>query len=188
MKVGYARISTAEQKLDLQIKTLKQAGCKKIFTDTVSGAKSEREGLAELNEYVREGDIVVVWKLDRLGRSLSHLIHIVTEYEERGIGFQSLTENIDTTTAGGKLVFHIFGALAEFERELTRERTKAGLNAARARGKKGGRPKKLKKSQVQLIKEMHENPDNKVSDIVNLFNISRSTLYRYLKEVKEDGE
>jgi DNA invertase Pin-like site-specific DNA recombinase len=136
MLIGYARVSTHEQTLNLQQDALTTAGCNKIFTDTASGAKTERKGLDEALNYVRKGDTLIVWRLDRLGRSLPHLITTMTDLEERGIGFKSLTENIDTTTSGGKLIFHIFGALAEFERNLIRERTQAGLTAARARGKK----------------------------------------------------
>jgi DNA invertase Pin-like site-specific DNA recombinase len=143
MKVGYARVSTHEQNLSLEKVALKEAGCGKIFLDHVSGAKAERLGLEEAKAYVREGDTLVVWRLDRLGRSLKHLIETVTALEERGVGFQSLQESINTTTSGGRLVFHIFGALAEFERNLIRERTRAGLAAARARGRKGGRPRAL---------------------------------------------
>jgi DNA invertase Pin-like site-specific DNA recombinase len=141
MLIGYARVSTHEQTINLQRDALDKAGCTKIFTDTASGAKTEREGLEQALTYVRKGDTFVVWRLDRLGRSLPHLIATMTDLEERGIGFKSLTENIDTTTSGGKLIFHIFGALAEFERNLIRERTTAGLTAARARGRKGGRPR-----------------------------------------------
>src|SRR5438067_717473 len=139
MLIGYARVSTEDQKIDLQIDALKAAGCNKLFQDIASGAKSDRAGLEQVIAFAREGDVLVVWKLDRLGRSLQHLIETVTGLAGRGIGFRSLQENIDTTTSGGKLVFHIFGALAEFERELIRERTNAGLRAARARGIKGGR-------------------------------------------------
>jgi DNA invertase Pin-like site-specific DNA recombinase len=141
MLIGYARVSTTEQTLNLQQDALTKAGCNKIFTDTASGAKTERIGLDEALNYVRKGDTLVVWRLDRLGRSLPHLITTMTDLENRGIGFKSLTENVDTTTSGGKLIFHIFGALAEFERNLIRERTQAGLTAARARGKKGAGPK-----------------------------------------------
>jgi DNA invertase Pin-like site-specific DNA recombinase len=141
MLIGYARVSTHEQTLNLQKDALEKAECSKIFTDVISGVKAERKGLDEALAYVRKGDTLVVWRLDRLGRSLPHLITTMTGLEERGIGFKSLTENIDTTTSGGKLIFHIFGALAEFERNLIRERTQAGLSAARARGKRAGRPK-----------------------------------------------
>ena len=141
MLIGYARVSTQDQTLNLQRDALEKIGCSKIFTDTASGAATERKGLDEALEYVREGDSLVVWKLDRLGRSLKHLIETITYLNNRQIGFRSITENIDTTTSGGKLIFHIFGALAEFERDVIRERTQAGLQAARARGRIGGRPK-----------------------------------------------
>ena len=135
MFIGYARVSTHDQTLALQQDALNKAGCTKIFTDTVSGVKAERRGLQEALAYVRAGDTLVVWRLDRLGRSLKDLIEKLTELNNRNIGFKSLTENIDTTTSGGKLIFHIFGALAEFERDLIRERTEAGLQAARDRGR-----------------------------------------------------
>ena len=135
MLIGYARVSTTDQTLDLQKDALQQAGCYKTFTDTASGAKAERSGLDEALNYVRTGDTLVVWRLDRLGRSLKHLIETITGLNNRHIGFKSITENIDTTTSGGKLIFHIFGALAEFERDIIRERTRAGLHAARARGR-----------------------------------------------------
>src|SRR5687767_10100234 len=138
MLIGYARVSTADQTLNLQHDALTKAGGKKIFTDTASGAKQERKGLNEALSQMREGDTLVVWRLDRLGRSLKHLIDTIAHLDSQGIGFKSLTENIDTTTSGGKLIFHIFGALAEFERNLIKERTNAGLHAARTRGIKGG--------------------------------------------------
>src|ERR671919_880794 len=141
--IGYARVSTTEQHLHLQQDALSAAGCLKIYTDTISGATKERKGLTEALHYVRAGDTLVVWRLDRLGRSLKDLIERITDLHSRNIGFKSLTENIDTTTSGGKLIFHIFGALAEFERDIMRERTLAGLAAARARGRKGGRPRNL---------------------------------------------
>src|SRR5437588_4732371 len=140
MQIGYARISTGEQTLDLQRDALERAGCEKLFTDTASGAKTERPGLSKALEQLRSGDTLVVWRLDRLGRSLRHLIDTLLELDSHGVGFKSLTESIDTTTPGGKLIFHIFGALAEFERDLIRERTNAGMAAARARGRLGGRP------------------------------------------------
>jgi DNA invertase Pin-like site-specific DNA recombinase len=156
MLIGYARVSTQEQTLNLQQDALQKAGCTRIFTDTASGAKAERKGLETALNYVRKGDTLVVWRLDRLGRSLPHLIATMTMLEERGIGFKSLTENIDTTTSGGKLIFHIFGALAEFERNLIRERTNAGLMAARARGKRGGRPKALTGRQRSIALDLYE--------------------------------
>jgi DNA invertase Pin-like site-specific DNA recombinase len=139
--IGYARVSTAEQDLALQLDALQAAGTTRIFEDRgVSGAKTERPGLTAALSFLREGDTLVVWKLDRLGRSMTHLLHTVTDLESRGVGFRSLTENVDTTTPTGRLVFHIFGALGQFERDLIRERTNAGLTAAAARGRKGGRP------------------------------------------------
>src|SRR3954467_10501673 len=138
MLVGYARVSTEDQNLDLQRDALTRAGCERIFTDVASGAKDDRTGLAGALAFLRPGDTLVVWKLDRLGRSLKHLIETVTALQARKIGFRSPQESIDTTTSGGKLIFHVFGALAEFERDLIRERTQAGLQAARARGRKGG--------------------------------------------------
>src|SRR5438309_2543458 len=141
MLIGYARVSTSDQTLNLQKDALEKIGCSQIFTDTISGSTTERHGLDAAMSYVREGDTLVVWRLDRLGRSLKHLIETITQLNIRKIGFKSITENIDTTTSGGKLIFHIFGALAEFERDIIRERTNAGLTAARARGRLGGRPK-----------------------------------------------
>jgi DNA invertase Pin-like site-specific DNA recombinase len=150
MLIGYARVSTTDQTLALQQDALTKAGCTKIFTDTASGALTERIGLNEALSYVRPGDSLVVWKLDRLGRSLKDLITRITQLKNRKIGFKSLTEQIDTTTSGGKLIFHIFGALAEFERDIIRERTNAGLEAARTRGKLGGRPKALSPEKIKL--------------------------------------
>ena len=141
MLIGYARVSTNDQNLDLQRDALEAAGCERLFTDTASGAKAERPGLKEALKECRKGDILVVWKLDRLGRSLPHLVETVRDLMAREVGFKSLQESIDTTTSAGKLIFHIFASLAEFERDLIRERTNAGLSAARARGRKGGRPK-----------------------------------------------
>jgi DNA invertase Pin-like site-specific DNA recombinase len=148
MRIGYARVSTADQNPDLQEDALQQAGCEKIFRDVASGAVDSRKGLADAIEYARDGDTLVVWKLgrlDRLGRSLKHLIETVNGLAARKIGFQSLPESMDTTTSGGKLIFHVFGALAEFERKLIRERTQAGLRAARVRGRNGGRPAKMRR-------------------------------------------
>jgi DNA invertase Pin-like site-specific DNA recombinase len=180
MLIGYARVSTQEQTLNLQQDALTKVGCTKIFTDTASGAKSERKGLEEALNYVRKGDTLVVWRLDRLGRSLPHLIATMTSLEERGIGFKSLTENIDTTTSGGKLIFHIFGALAEFERNLIRERTQAGLSAARARGRRGGRPKALTGKQLSIAQDLYER-QHPIQEILQTLKISRATLYRSIK-------
>jgi DNA invertase Pin-like site-specific DNA recombinase len=181
MNIGYARVSTQDQTLNLQKDALKKIGCTKIFTDTASGAKAERIGLEEALKYVREGDTLVVWRLDRLGRSLKHLIETITELNNRKIGFKSIQENIDTTTSGGKLVFHIFGALAEFERDIIRERTQAGLIAARARGRKGGRPKALTPKKAQMVHDLYRNKDNSIDEICKTLSISRTTLYRYIK-------
>src|SRR4029450_13518367 len=142
MLIGYARVSTHDQTLALQQDALKQAGCERLFTDTASGAKADRPGLDQAVSFARSGDTLVVWKLDRLGRSLPHLIETVTGLQDRGIGFKSLTEQIDTTTSGGKLIFHVFAALAEFERDVIRERTQAGLQAGPARGCPGGGPRR----------------------------------------------
>jgi DNA invertase Pin-like site-specific DNA recombinase len=180
MLIGYARVSTQEQTLALQHDALTKAGCTKIYTDTASGAKTERKGLEAALSYVRRGDIFVVWRLDRLGRSLPHLIATMADLEERGIGFKSLTENIDTTTSGGKLIFHIFGALAEFERNLIRERTQAGLVAARARGKKGGRPTVLTMQKRSIAKELYDT-GHPIMDICQTLKISKATLYRAIK-------
>jgi DNA invertase Pin-like site-specific DNA recombinase len=181
MLIGYARVSTHDQTLNLQNDALEQAECSKIFTDTISGAKTDRPGLEQALSYVRPGDTLVVWRLDRLGRSLRHLIETITTLHDRGIGFKSITENIDTTTSGGKLVFHIFGALAEFERDIIRERTQAGLQAARARGKKGGRPKVLKDKKVAMAQALYNDKNNSIAEICKTLNISRSTLYRYIE-------
>jgi DNA invertase Pin-like site-specific DNA recombinase len=181
MLIGYARVSTHDQTLNLQQDALQKAGCSKIFTDTASGAKAERKGLEQALNYVRKGDTLVVWRLDRLGRSLPHLITNMTDLEERGIGFKSLTENIDTTTSGGKLIFHIFGALAEFERNLIRERTTAGLVAARARGHKGGRPKVLTARQVGIAQSLYDDPQHSIEEICRTLKISKATLYRSIK-------
>lgn len=184
MLIGYARVSTREQNLDLQINALKEAGCKKIFTETASGAQRERPELKAALKYTRpeEGDVLIVWKLDRLARSLKQLIDTVEDLEKQGIGFKSLTESIDTTNSPGKLIFHIFGALAEFERGLIRERTIAGLEAAKALGRKGGRPKKLSPYDLETAKLLLRNQENTLRETALKLNIGESTLYRYLKE------
>jgi DNA invertase Pin-like site-specific DNA recombinase len=187
MLIGYARVSTHDQTLHLQQDALKKAECSKIFTDTASGVKTERKGLDEALSYVRNGDTLVVWRLDRLGRSLPHLITTMTDLEERGIGFKSLTENIDTTTSGGKLIFHIFGALAEFERNLIRERTTAGLTAARARGRKGGRPRSLSARQLIVAQDLYEKR-HPIAEICRTLKVSKATLYRSLKPAKRDQQ
>ncbi len=181
MLIGYARVSTADQTLDLQRDALKTAGCEKIFTDTASGASAERKGLDEALSFARKGDTLVVWRLDRLGRSLKDLIERITDLQKQGIGFKSLTEQIDTTTSGGKLIFHLFGALAEFERDIIRERTQAGLRAARARGRLGGRPKALTPKKAAMAQKLYADKSNSIDDICKTLNISRPTLYRYIK-------
>ena len=185
MLVGYARISTGDQNLDLQEDALRKAGCEKLFTDVASGAKDERAGLAEALAFLRPGDALVVWKLDRLGRSLKHLIETVTALQARKVGFRSLQESIDTTTSGGKLIFHVFGALAEFERDLIRERTQAGLHAARARGRKGGRPRSLDATKLAQARSLHKDPANSVAAICATLGISRATFYRHLASPAE---
>jgi len=181
MKIGYARVSTTEQNLSLQTDVLEQAGCEKVFYDQISGTKTSRPGLDEALTYLRQGDVLVVWRLDRLGRSLKHLIESVNSLEEQGIGLQSLQESIDTTTSGGKLIFHIFGALAEFERNLIRERTQAGLVAARARGRIGGRPKLLNAKKKEWLYRLYDEKKHSIQEICSLVGVSKSTLYAYLR-------
>src|SRR5215207_10541416 len=181
MRIGYARVSTEDQNLALQKDALEKADCEQIYTDTVSGTKARRPGLEDALSHLRTGDTLVVWRLDRLGRSLRHLIDTVTELQEKGIGFKSLQESIDTTTSSGKLVFHIFGALAEFEREIIRERTQAGLQSARARGRSGGRPKALTDKQVDMLNQLAADKDRSVEEICTTLGIGRTTYYRYVK-------
>src|SRR5262250_2963955 len=183
MLIGYARVSTNEQNLNLQRDALRKAGVttKNIFTDKITGTKADRPGLTDALSHLREGDTLVVWRLDRLGRSLPHLIETVTALERQGVAFQSITENIDTSNATGKLVFHIFGALAEFERNLIKERTIAGLSAARARGRIGGKPPlDASAGKVVMAKKLYMDKTNSISDICRMLGISRATLYRYL--------
>lgn len=182
MLIGYARVSTQEQTLALQQDALQDIGCERVFTDTASGAKTDRPGLDQALHFVRPGDTLVVWRLDRLGRSLKHLIETISKLHERGIGFKSIQENIDTTTSGGKLIFHVFGALAEFERDLIRERTKAGLTAARTRGRFGGRPRKLDDKKIKLLQKLNDDISNPITDILDTLHVSRSTFYRYIKK------
>lgn len=181
MLIGYARVSTHDQNLDLQLDALIKAGCdtEHIYKDTISGAKTERKGLEEALSHLRSGDTLVVWRLDRLGRTLKQLIELINDFNAKDIGFMSIQEHIDTTTSGGKLVFHIFGALAEFEREVIKERTNAGLKAARARGRLGGRPKALDTKKATQLKAMYES-GTPIQDILELFDISRATLYKYI--------
>jgi DNA invertase Pin-like site-specific DNA recombinase len=180
MLVGYARVSTPDQKLTLQKDALRKAGCTRIFSDVASGAQASREGLEKVLAFLRERDTLVVWKLDRLGRSLKHLIEMVTALQARKIGFRSLQEHLDTTTSGGKLVFHVFGALAEFEHDLVQDRTRAGLAAARARGRKGGRRRVMDDKKVAMAVSLLQNPETSVADVCKTLQVSRATLYRYL--------
>ena len=184
MKIGYARISTREQNADLQIDALKKAGCEKIYTDTASGAKSARPAMDEILAFARSGDVIVFWKLDRLGRSLQHLVELVGDLSSRGIGLQSINDPIDTTTSQGRLIFNIFASLAEFERDLIRERTQAGLSAARARGRIGGRPKGLSdkaEATAMAAETLYKEGRLSISDIAMKLRIARGTLYRYLR-------
>ena len=184
MKIGYARVSTKNQELDLQLDALKENGCQQIYQEKVSGAKRERPELQKLLDQLRADDIVVIWKLDRLARSLKDLVTLVNEIEAKGAGLQSLNDHIDTTTPHGKLTFHIFAALAEFERDIISERTKAGLEAARARGRKGGRPKGLsKKAQHTAIiaEQLYNERKLSVKEICEQLSISKNTFYRYLR-------
>ena len=185
MKVGYARVSTKDQHLRMQKDALKSSGCEEIYYDIASGLKTARPGLEEAVNYLREGDVLVVWKLDRLGRSIQHLIQTVKSLSERKIGFQSLQENIDTTTSGGKLIFHIFSALAEFERDLIQERTQAGLKAARARGRLGGRRPLLDDKQVSKMLARYDEQKLTVEEICKIHGISRPSFYNYLNKRKK---
>jgi DNA invertase Pin-like site-specific DNA recombinase len=185
MKIGYARVSILDQNPDLQRDALQKAECEKIFVDQVSGTVTKRPGLEKVKELLRKGDTLVVWRLDRLGRSLRDLIDWVAYLEEHGVGLQSLHENIDTSTISGKLTFHIFGALAEFERNLIRERTQAGLDAARARGRMGGRPKALDADRRKLSVDLYEAKKMPVGRICETMGISKPTLYKYLREERD---
>lgn len=180
--IGYGRVSTDEQDLSLQIDDLKKAGCEKIFTDKISGSKFERVGLKNCLTYLKEGDTLMVWRIDRLGRSLQHLVSIVSGFQEKGIHFKSIHDGaIDTTTASGELVFNIFASMAQFERKLIQERTQAGLNAARARGRIGGR-KSISSDdpKVLAVKSLHKDKGKSIGEICKALNISRATFYRYL--------
>lgn len=180
--IGYARISTEDQNLDLQRDALSRAGCTRIYEDRKSGAKAERSGLTLALEVVRAGDQLVVWRLDRLGRSLSDLIGLIRALDARGVELRSLTEGIDTSTINGKFTFHLFAALAEFERALIRERTQAGLAAARARGRKGGRPKALDAEKRRHAVALYRGKQHTIAEICRLMGISKPTLYNYLGE------
>ena len=181
MKIGYARVSTAEQQCDLQRDALTRAGCSRIIEDAATGSTADRPGLSRLRDVLRPGDTLVVWRLDRLGRSLKHLIEFVGELAAAGVGFVSLTEQIDTQTPAGRLIFHIFGALAEFERSLIRERTLAGLAAARARGRLGGRRPALDPAKQALCAELYATRRYGVGELCRMMGISKPTLYAYVK-------
>jgi DNA invertase Pin-like site-specific DNA recombinase len=178
--LGYARVSTTDQQPHLQVDALTAAGCYRVFTETASGARTDRPTLQQLLDQLRPSDTLVVWKLDRLGRSLRHLVDTITSLAERGIGFHSVQEAIDTTTPGGKLVFHVFAALAEFERDLIRERTSTGLAAARARGRRGGRPSVLTGHKLQVARDMYESKQYTVAEIAKALGVSRASIYRHL--------
>jgi DNA invertase Pin-like site-specific DNA recombinase len=180
MQIGYARVSSDDQNLDLQLDALKAAGCKKIFDDRLSGAHTQRPGLQKLLETVREGDSVTVWRLDRLGRSMKDLLEVVAVLEANGVELNCLKEKIDTSSSGGRLVFHIFAALAEFERKLIQERTCAGLNAAKTRGRTGGRPPMLDKKEQKLLRRLYDEGEHSVEEICEILKISKATLYNYL--------
>ena len=185
--IGYVRVSTGDQDAALQLDALEREGCIRIFSDTASGARAERPELSRLFDQLRSGDTLVVWRLDRLGRSLGHLIETVAQLDERGVGFKSLQESMDTTTPGGRLVFHVFGALAEFERDLIRERTRAGLKAARARGRRGGRPSVMSAEKVEVARRMYESREYTVAAIAATLGVSRASIYRHLDRLPADG-
>ena len=178
--IGYARVSTSDQNLELQLDALKEAGCRRVFEETASGANKARPQLRDALDFLRPGDTLVVWKLDRLARSVQQLIEVIEQLHKRGCGFKSLTEAIDTTTAGGRLIFHIFGALAEFERSIIRERTMAGLDAARARGRKGGRPRLMNEDSLIVAQALLRDGVLTVKDIAKQIGVSEPTLYKYL--------
>jgi DNA invertase Pin-like site-specific DNA recombinase len=178
--IGYARISTDDQNAQLQVDALMAAGCIKVFTDKASGSLANRPQLDKMLDQLRPDDVVVVWRLDRLGRSLKNLIALVEELANRGVGFRSLSESIDTTTANGRLFFSVMGALAEFERDLIRERTNAGLAAARARGRVGGRPPVMTAEKVKVARQMYDSKEHTVEAIAKTLGVSRKTVYRHL--------
>lgn len=191
MLVGYARVSTDDQATGLQLDALRAAGCERTFLEHASGSSAEHPVLADVLSHTRNGDTLVVWRLDRLGRSLPHLIEIVQKLESAGVGLKSLTEEIDTSTPHGWLIFHLFGALAQFERELIRERTVAGRAAARARGRKGGRPPKLSAENLRVAQRLLKNPESTVSEVARTLGVHRSTLHKALQgtvATKMNGE
>lgn len=178
MKLGYARISTTEHSVDMQLDALSKAGCEEIYREKSSSRNFDRKELKACLKALREGDQLIVWKLDRLGGSVKHLIETVEDLNKRGVEFVSLTEQIDTSSSGGKLIFNIFASIAEFERNIISERTKEGLAAARKRGRKGGRPKKLDKEKIKLARTMLADPDVTVTEVAKHFGVGRNTLYR----------
>ena len=188
-RIGYARVSTDDQNLDLQLDALHKAGIgdDRLYSDTASGKDAERKELAACLKALREGDTLVVWRLDRLGRSLPDLVRIVGELEQKGVSFESLTKKIETGSAAGKLVFHVFAALAEFERNLIRERTRAGLVAARARGRAGGRKPKLSEAQIKEINEMVDAQKLPIGRIAELYGVSRTTIYKVAPRRENEG-
>lgn len=187
MNIGYARVSTQDQNLDLQLDALKAAGCEEVFQEKLTGKSKDRLELNNCLRTLRKGDVLIIWKLDRLARSLKDLVEIIHGLEEKGIGFRSITESIDTTSAGGKLIFHIFGALAEFEHNLIRERTIAGLVAARARGRKGGRTPSLSAADIKKAAAMLKDPNITKTEVAAHFKVSRVTLNKSLEKAGLDG-
>ncbi len=185
MLIGYARVSTHEQTMDLQKDALRAAGCELIFEDTISGSKAERPGLTQALAYMRAGDTLVFWKLDRVSRSLHHLLELSDEFTKRGISFKSLQDQIDTTSGMGKFFFHLMGAVAELERDIIRERTQAGLAAARARGKKGGRRRVLDAKRVQMGQALYDSQQHTIDEICMTLGCSPATLYRYITTDKK---
>lgn len=187
-RFGYARVSTVAQTADMQVDALRRAGCDRVFVETASGAKAHRPELDHMIEMLREGDVVVVWRLDRLGRSMQNLIELMNRFQRMGVGFVSLTEAIDTTTPGGMLAFNLFASLAQFEHDLIRERTRAGLDTARARGRTGGRPRKLDDRKIREIRRLYESKALTVRQIADLMHVGRSTVYRALNGDSDSNE
>jgi DNA invertase Pin-like site-specific DNA recombinase len=188
MLIGYARVSTRDQKPHLQLDALQEAGCERIFKETVSGAKRERPELQGALDFMRAGDTLVIWKLDRLARSTRQLLDTVEGLAQRGIGLKALTQDIDTTTAGGRLIFTVFSAIAEFEREIIRERTRAGLDAAHSRGRKGGRPRALAEKDLKQARALLTDPEITVEDVARRLGVGSSTLYRYLPAARQTAQ
>jgi DNA invertase Pin-like site-specific DNA recombinase len=188
MLIGYARVSTRDQQAHLQLDALRDAGCERIFEETASGARRDRPELNAALEFMRAGDTLVVWKLDRLARSTRQLLETVELFDQRQIGLKTITQNIDTTNAGGRLIFTVFGAIAEFEREIIRERTRAGLDAARSRGRNGGRPRSLSDKDLQQARALLTDPEITVEEVARRFGVGPSTLYRYLPAARQAAQ